>query len=312
MRSKHIAIVACALLWSSGCAGCEDGGEMTPVEIKPPRPREEGEPVGWVQETVYTVGHQRARVPLAPLDSHVCVWSGVRGSMQGLEDGVMLEPNASSGYWEASAWSQHGAAPSALLSMDALCAPRSNFFTPTSLVWFEQVFEQNVLSSASLTHPLSGPPKTIWALSGWSGHMEGGGQSLLVKQNVASELSLIEVAVGTKGPMKYWWLGFGLEHVAEDRPALYYGGNISTSSEGALEDGYSERQLLAEQAGLCYLSRISGDFNSIEDEVRIEHRDGFWWLVAHASCVNRKIIGGGCKKRGHVSARATCYRYNQR
>ncbi len=294
---------------------------LNPIPELPPLPM-----ANEVAQT-YWKGASSSTEILHKLDSHLCVWSGLKGKMAGAGEEARVYPDLSSDEWKMRVRS--GQSGNGTIHAGAICTLKDNFWdskTPTA--WTTPLNYEAKAQSGSPDTVMLGLNQFFSTLSGIKGRMRGTGEQATVTQRApASELR----AQSHQGTLHAWATTVGTlmpqggEHRflrlpdPDNDQSTVQAVNITTkknSTPTSRDTEYVEYKLAPADEALCYLTKVSGKFDGGGERVRLEQRDGYWFIKANAGCdnwgsnasANRKH----CSDWKQVVAQTRCVAYNQR
>jgi hypothetical protein len=238
--------------------------------------------------------------------THICVATGFTGdrSAEDSNANVFLQSNPANGQWyfrsdpheNGRAW--------------ARCAPWSSFIKNSGDV----VWSSDGVSARCKTSELGGicsGTANLWkgdawsVLQGVSGEMEGGGEWARVGQTGTVGLSEVKVHTATGNfLMAASMVGLGqsffigvpnstrLAPFISFQNGNWVKSNIlfgTTTFDVSTTEGFSSYWLAPHSQGLCYMTRLSGDFNGSGESVRITVNGNNYFVTARAG--NGKAYG---------------------
>jgi hypothetical protein len=196
-----------------------------------------------------------------------------------------------------------------------LCTKWSNFITPSSST--RQVFIGNQILAGYNEPPVSTsmPDGTFAsAIRTVNGHFNGGGEYVQITQgSFPSRLSQLTVSGEADG---MWGAGVAIQNGKDDANVIAIGYINSVKSRGtvntsgtfefpvATDGGYSGYWMAntsGSVGGVCYLTRVTGNFDGTPESVAITDQGGTWSI---------DVTRGGSGR--YVRAKARCMAYDQR
>lgn len=317
-RGRLRALALLGQLCSVGAVGCGSEEELAAAE-QDEAGEEEAGPLEQFQQAstqsnaqIFSWSKGQNEQPMVPVSSHLCFLTRLSGEMASARSIVVVHhsntnisdhsgpehlPNDSNGniVEDGDTWKIGGSTDgNNSLRGDATCVPKSDFLLGPSNVFWESgnVVNQKFQGGSGAKDLWLG--NAISYIDGVHGWFEGGGEFAQIEPgwpNTPSQLNVrTQNSSAVSGVARSLFLG--IPGVTDTRRT----GMVSSS-------GNKKQLLLPTRDGVCYLTRISGDFNGSEERIRIspvvDAQGTEWWqFETHAG-------------RGKAYATAECVLYNQ-
>jgi hypothetical protein len=234
-------------------------------------------------------------------DSHLCYLSRLTGRMNA--DNAEARVFRNNGAWQAKATNGPNG--------HAVCVKKNIFFDTGNNDWLPFVTH-----SLSDDDTVANPPVPVTnmesvpyiaAITGFRGTMSNGGDQILVNhfQNDDEELQ-----VGSNvGFNEGWAVNFGLEDPSNGHANDVGGTRKLLTSH--VKYRRTEQLEMPADAGVCYLTRIHGQFDGVGEGARVFRRDGYWQLRIKSGCKSSGVLAGTCHTWRDIGAEATCFGFDQ-
>jgi hypothetical protein len=272
--------------------------------------------------TKHTMRQSATDLFLRDARTHLCLWSGMTGKMEGSGEGFnMLRVNDE---WRASVRSGRKAYAEKLTG-HFHCTARANFLNGNSTAtWLDPEYQADVRSTSGQRQRDLEVGVYAAALAGISGRMRGGGENAFIDSGSSSTNRSILNVTTQQGGLKAWGLSFGVKSPSNgtvlntnvlDQDGLQNARETGVNSrdldrkESKSSLGYQERRLAFTNEAFCYLTDARGMFDGNGESLQILRRDGAWILQTTAGCADRD--GNACDQWKTVSARARCIAHQQ-
>lgn len=253
----------------------------------------------------------------------LCLLTGVGGHFAGGGEKVRVHKNNNNA-WQLTV---HGGQE---VYGQEHCVDKNAFFGANNDQSWLPEQQHDISSSSSQSNSTLNTTDGQWvtALMGLTGAMEGGGEAGWVTQAVPGKSNKLDTQ-SFQGYLRAYSMGFGLENFASSArwatdTENYFTFPLTTKAPTqpvASQYGVNEQVLVPAAAGFCYLTKLQGNFDGVNDLVKLEIREGNWILSVRGTCFegaseNAFFAGGGlpCGSTGaiqDVRAIATCVKYDQ-
>ena len=227
--------------------------------------------------------------------------------------------------WDGTEWSltQGGNGHGSMYCVDLSRFEDSTTIRGGSLNWdiFSHSETVNTDTSSTSIGSLSYAP----AVSGAQGNFDGGGEyvqtqlgdpttqpptppSLDVSSFTGSNFTGYATMFGTPTVSTPNWASPPLKNTTswtlDENAADLFTNNVSAA----------ETKLVAVDEGLCFLTKINGQFDGLGETIQLKKRDNFWHLRISSGCaqVEKGVLAGrACAVRKDMRAIVRCYKYSQ-
>ena len=196
-----------------------------------------------------------------------------------------------------------------------------------SLDWTTFDFSNTLAGSSSNSYGLGGGTHAS-AVTGLSGSLRGGGEIITITQGSASPLTKDSMKLDklTTGAMTGYATTFGTDNPPSNGP-LWSTIDLQKSIELDEDDinltpsgqtvEIAEVKLAPLNESICFLERISGQFDGGGESIKLVQKDNHWHLRVSSGC---RVLGSGgflaqgtfCEDRKDIRATARCYKFDQR
>ena len=253
----------------------------------------------------------------SPID-RICVLSSFHGEFSTGYDRVELVADPPNNQWtlEVGGYGVSG-------GMN--CAEVSKFVDPQvsaggSLDWYLNSYSNTQTSQQPATSISIGAGTYASAVAGLKGSLRGGGESIDISYGFPSSMQLANQS-GTL--MEGYATSFGTMNPSAGAPAWSQLDDDDLTEQDLNEEpsyevlDRAEIKLAPLSESICFLEKISGQFDGSGESVKLLQIDNHWHLRISAGC---KVQGSGgflaqgdyCQVRKDIRARARCYKFDQR
>lgn len=249
--------------------------------------------------------------PVRAADQH-CMFAGIQGNFRGLGEEARLEldemgtPNTDDDEWNFIVKDGNLGWPERVIG-SFNCWPTS-YFVDHRGVYTEFQHTPYKMKKASDSAVPFQTGKFATALQGISGKMEGGGEwAEVVRNSLSSQSSLLD-SDSQQGSLYAWASSFGATEPTNDVARFDLAADQKYKVEIKPGSWDGERSMAKVDEAACFITRLSGNFDTEGESVRIVEEDERWYLRASAH-LRRDWFDMEYRT---IRAEARCYMFEQR